>query len=114
MSMNRKDQAQLVYGARVKRLGLTQTEFAEYLNENNSLTRSRFDQSTISKYEKGIYKVPAEVMLICNRFYEDDNFIAAYSIESVVRKIRALSSTENFDLLRSFDVILEQTMGRST
>lgn len=110
MRMNRDIQARMVVDARVKLLGLTQAEFADYLNDNNDLTSLKFNQSTISKYERGIYKVPAEVMLECQKLQSKTYSITAYSIDRIVEKLSNLNPHKDFDLLKGIDLILDQRM----
>ena len=102
------DQVKNLIRVRVYDLGFTQHEFADYLNLNNDLTETRFTQSTVSKYENGKYKIPAEVLVICDRINSKKNILPKYPIERIIQKLEKLNPDRDFDLLRSLDVILER------
>lgn len=101
-----KRPADIVREARVDVLRISQAEFAEYLNKNRKIEDKRCTQSGVSKYENGKYKVPSDVLLVCQKITKRLKSEKEYAVNSIIGKLLALDPESNQKVLKNIERIL--------
>jgi transcriptional regulator with XRE-family HTH domain len=107
MQPSEMEPARLVLTARRSGLGFNQAEFCSYLNKNLDLTKRKFTQSTVSKYENGQVSVPAEVIMLCRKvLILKASSDSELDVEALVQGVEQLHPELDKDLIQMIGLIL--------
>ena len=100
--------SQKIYDIRRNHLRYSQIEFANYLNQSPQIKRENFTQSTISKYESGEYKIPADILLHCIKLERSKYSKKEYSKQKIIEKILSLDEKNDALFLHTLGLLCEQ------
>ena len=100
--------SKIIRSTRKEILSQSQKKFAIHLSKESSIKSSNITQSTISKYENGLYETPSDILIYCQKKRKEKYSNLEYSKNEIIEKIKIVDSKIHKHSLRAIGIILEQ------